>query len=86
MPQRPHELLMESFSLETDRRLTRIEVHQEHREESNETYKERADKRLDAIEKRMSLHERAILAIAGILQVILQDKYPKLAAILKGLL
>ena len=35
---------------------------------------------------RLSLHEKAILGICGVLQVVLQDKYPKLAAIIRGLM
>jgi hypothetical protein len=81
-----HESQTGSLSLETERRLTRLEVRQEDRQETNEDRWERSDDRFTAIEKRLSLHEKAILGICGVLQVVLQDKYPKLAAIIRGLM
>ncbi len=67
----------QSHSIETEHRLTKLEVRQE-------THAEIED-RLEAISKRMALHEKAILGILGLLQVVLQDKYPALAAIIKSL-
>ena len=77
---------MPSHSNEVENRLTTVEVIQQERLASNESRWTNSEKRLAAVETRMSLHEKAILAIAGVLQVALQDKYPKLAQILKGLL
>jgi hypothetical protein len=68
-------MISPSHSVEIERRITIQEVHTEAHGD-----------RLAAVEKRMSLHEKAILAIAAVLQVVLQDKYPALAALLKGLL
>lgn len=75
-----------THSTEIEHRLTVVEVRQEDRQDSNEDRWATADKRLSAVETRMSLHEKAILAIAGVLQVVLQDKYPKLAQLLKNLM
>ncbi len=58
-----------------ENRLTRSEIR-------TEQYGEK----IAAHDKRLSLLEKAILGIAAVLQVILQDKYPALAAILKSLL
>lgn len=58
-------------STETEHRLTELEA---------------AAKRIDPIDRRLNLHEKAILAILGVLQIVLQDKYPLLAKALKGLL
>ena len=77
---------MPSHSNELEKRLTTVEVIQQERLASNVERWDRAEKRLFAVETRMSLHEKAILAIAGVLQVVLQDKYPKLAALMKGLI
>ena len=63
-------------------RAARLEVHREVHESRLEDHSDR----LDAVTKRMSLHEKAILAILAVLQVILQDKYPALAKILKAML
>lgn len=63
-----------SHSNELENRLTKAEIRGETQE-----------KRLDATERRLSLQEKAILAIAAVLQIILQDKYPALANIIKSL-
>lgn len=72
-----HGLPTQSHSIETEHRLTKLEVRQESHDQIEE--------RLEAISKRMALHEKAILGILGLLQVVLQDKYPALAAIIKSL-
>lgn len=72
-----HGLPTQSHSIETEHRLTKLEVRQESHDQIED--------RLEAISKRMALHEKAILGILGLLQVVLQDKYPALAAIIKSL-
>lgn len=72
-----HGLPTQSRSIETEHRLTKLEVRQESHDQIED--------RLEAISKRMALHEKAILGILGLLQVVLQDKYPALAAIIKSL-
>lgn len=61
--------------LELERRLTIGEMEAEATKEQ-----------IASISKRMSLVERAILAILGCLQILLQDKFPALAALIKGLM
>ena len=65
----------QTHSNELENRLTRSEIR-------NELHGEK----IASHDKRLSLLEKAILGIAAILQVMLQDKYPALAAILKSLL
>lgn len=67
--------------IDLERRLTRLEDTAELHEELHEEHKESTGKLLD----RMSWHERAILAIIGAMQILVQDKYPALAKLLKGL-
>lgn len=58
----------------------------EHRLTIGEMEAEATKEQLAGLQRRMSLVEKAILAILGCLQVLLQDKYPALAALLKGLI
>lgn len=67
--------------IEIERRLTEQRLSHEYLQESHEELEDR----LEAMSKRMALHEKAILGILGLLQVVLQDKYPALAALLKSL-
>lgn len=41
---------------------------------------------VDRHEEKLSLHEKAILAILIALGAVLQDKFPKLAGLIKGLI
>lgn len=41
------------------------------------------EKDLEQIRYRMSLHERAIIFIFGLLYILLQDKFPELARLIK---
>ena len=75
MPHKYIESLIQSHSNEVEHRLTRQEWELEHHQE-----------RLEEHAKKLSLHEKAILGILGLLQIVLQDKYPAIAAIIKGLL
>lgn len=63
-----------SHSLEAERRMTIGEV--ERRQQAEQ---------IEAIRKKLSLHEKAILGILGLLQIVFQDKYPAVAALLKTL-
>ena len=67
--------------IEIERRLTEQRLSHEYLKEDHEELQER----FSAMSKRMALHEKAILGILGLLQVVLQDKYPALAALLKSL-
>lgn len=75
MPTNYRESSITSHSNEVEHRLTRQEWETEHHSET-----------LEAHAKKLSLHEKAILGILGLLQIVLQDKYPALAALIKGLL
>ena len=75
MHTRSQESQTPSHSNEVEHRLTRREWEAEDHED-----------RLTEVEKKLSLHEKAILGILGLMQIVLQDKYPALAAIIKGLL
>ncbi len=79
MPTNSPELPTQFHSNEIERRLTTIEILQQERLAHNE-------ERWGRVEKRMSLLEKTVLAIAAGLQILLQDKYPLLASILKGML
>ena len=65
---------MQSHSNETERRLTigEVELRQ-------------MDENIQALRKKLALHEKAILGILGLLQVVYQDKFPAVAALLKSL-
>lgn len=58
-------------STEIEHRLTELEV---------------ASRDVDRHEKRLNLHEKALLIIGGLLQILMQDKYPAIAKLLKEVL
>lgn len=67
---------------EIEHRLTRLEDEREaSRTQREELYEIAEDHR-----KKLTLHEKAILMIVGSLSILLQDKLPGLASILKGLI
>ena len=66
----------------TEHRMTSVEAGLDHLSETHET----TVQRLEKTNKRLSLHEKAILAIAGSLQVLFQEKFPHLAKIIRGIL
>jgi hypothetical protein len=66
--------------IDLERRLTKLEDTAEHHEALHEDHKESAGKLKD----RMSWHERAILGIIGVIQILAQEKYPALVKLLKG--
>jgi len=71
---------------ELEHRLTTIEVTQVERARTNEDRFREAETGLEAIQSRMTWHERAILALAAIQQTLLQDAYPNIAEMIKKLL
>lgn len=78
MPHKSTELQWRS----TDRdRLTRAEAALERLGEIHDELREDHE----AHSEKLSLHEKAILWICGVIYILAQDKFPALAAILKGL-
>ena len=75
-----------SHSNELEHRLTVVETIQVERARTNEERQKDTESRLDAHDRRLNLHEKAILAICGVLQILMQDKYPAMAELIKGLL
>ena len=84
-------------SVEIEHRLTSVETTLEHaqeacedrHEEGSDTIKQvdsKHEAKHEAIAKRMSLLEKAVLALAAAMQVIAQDKYPALAKAIRGIL
>ena len=71
---------MQSHSNEIERRLTLSEAHREYLHDEVEYLKETQERHHD----RLTLHERVLLMILGVLGIVLQDKFPQLAALLKG--
>lgn len=74
--------LSPQHSTEVERRLTMSEANQAWQDEINEDTKDK----LEAHDRRLNLHEKAILAIGAVLQILMQDKYPTLAAVIKAML
>lgn len=68
--------------IELERQLTENRIYREALEESHEELTED----VAALRKKLALHEKAILGILGLLQVVLQDKYPAIAALLKAMI
>jgi hypothetical protein len=72
----------EHSTRELEHRLTRLEdakaMHGEHSEELFQIVERHSDK--------LTLHEKAILAILGVLSILLQDRFPAVAALIKGIL
>lgn len=67
--------------IELERELTTQRMALGYLQESHEELAEE----VGAVKRKMALHEKAILGILGVLQILMQDKYPQLAALLKGL-
>jgi len=66
--------------MQTEHRLTHLEVKSEAHDQAHDEHYETTDQHRE----RMNFHERLILLICGVLSIVLQDKWPKLAALLKG--
>lgn len=70
------------MELDREHRLTTMEVQADHSRQRSD----RLNTRVEKVEAKLTLHERVILVILGVLQILLQDKYPALAALIKGLI
>lgn len=68
-------------AIELEHRLTTREISHEALQESHDELTEA----VDVLRKKLALHEKAILGILGLLQIVFQDKYPAVAALLKSL-
>tara|TARA_R110000868_G_scaffold190125_1_gene433737 strand:- start:123 stop:398 length:276 start_codon:yes stop_codon:yes gene_type:complete len=75
-----------SHSNALEHRLTVVETTQIERWRANREVQSETADRLSGHDRRLNLHEKAILAIGAVLQVLLQDKYPTLAALIKAAL
>jgi hypothetical protein len=75
-----------SHSVEIEHRLTTVENDLENVAERHEEQHELLESKQEALSKRMALHEKATLVLAGAVQVLAQDKYPALAKIIRGIL
>ena len=71
-----------SHSNEIERRLTRAEDTLEHHSDLHEDHEETHSE----FRNQLAIHEKAILGICGLLLIVLQDKLPAVADILKGLM
>jgi hypothetical protein len=58
----------------------------EHRLTVLETEAEADSEQIEQHDRRLNLHEKAILAIGAVLQILMQEKYPKLAELIKQVL
>lgn len=77
----PHKLReLQTHSNELERRVTHTEASVERLREIHDELREDHERHSE----KLSLHEKAILAIAGVLYIMAQDKFPVLAAIIKG--
>ena len=73
-------------STEVEHRLTVVETIQEERLKTNERRHSDITELFERHDRRLNLHEKAILGLGALLQVLMQDKYPALAALIKGLM
>jgi hypothetical protein len=73
-------------SVEIEHRLTIVENDLENVVERHEEKHEAHEEKYEALTKRMSLHEKATLVLAGAVQILAQDKYPALAKIIRSVL
>lgn len=73
-PSRPTWAHTEHSTKELENRLTTLEV-------NSEDYGDQIDQHSE----RLTLHERAILAIMGSLYILAQDKFPAIADLIRGL-
>jgi len=65
--------------IDLEHRLTSLESTTEQHGELHEE----SDRQISAHDRRLNLHEKAILGIFALLQVLMQDKYPALAEAIK---
>ncbi|MCB1505231.1 MAG: hypothetical protein KDJ47_09660 [Hyphomicrobiaceae bacterium] len=75
-----------SHSNEIEHRLTAIETVQIERLRTNEQRRREGDRTMKQVLERLTLHERAILILASAVSVLMQDKWPGLAELIRGAL
>lgn len=73
---------MDDRDMETRERVTRLEVISEHHTDQHGSHFETHAKH----DQRLSLVEKAILALAGAVYILAQDRFPMVAKLLKGLI
>lgn len=73
---------MDDRDMETRERVTRLEVISDHHTDQHGSHFETHAKH----DQRLSLVEKAILALAGSVYILAQDRFPVIAKLLKGLL
>lgn len=73
---------MDDKGMETRERVTRLEVISDHHTDQHGSHFETHAKH----DQRLSLVEKAILALAGSVYILAQDRFPVIAKLLKGLL
>lgn len=73
-----------SHSNELEHRVTHTEAHIERLREIHDELREDHERATQQHSEKLSLHEKAILAMAGVLYIMAQDKFPAIAAIIKG--
>lgn len=72
----------EGRDMETRERVTRLEVVVDHHSDQHSGHHETHAKH----DQRLSLVEKAILALAGAVYILAQDRFPMVAKLLKGLI
>ena len=73
---------MDDKGMETRERVTRLEVISDHHTDQHGSHFETHAKH----DQRLSLVEKAILALAGSVNILAQDRFPMVANLLKGLI
>lgn len=74
----------QSHSNELEHRVTYNEASLERILEIQAEMREDHERVAESHSAKLSLHEKAILGIAGVLYILAQDKFPMIAAIIKG--
>lgn len=74
--------LSPQHSNEIENRLTLQEAETAYQRDLNED----VEKQLERHSSQLTLHERAILIILGLLQILMQERYPVIAKVIKELL
>ena len=73
---------MDDKGMETRERVTRLEVISDHHTDQHGSHFETHAKH----DQRLSLVEKAVLALAGAVYILAQDRFPMVAKLLKGLI
>lgn len=84
MPHNSNNSRTHSHSNELEHRVTHTEASLERLREIHDELREDHERTSAQHSEKLTLHEKAILAIAGVLYIMAQDKFPAIAAIIKG--